>query len=65
MTRQEKICGFWYYIHFAGQDGYTMEFDNQQEPSDIYYGKVGDFRNESMVSELVDKLGINKIKEID
>ncbi len=55
----------WYHIYYAGQDGYIMDFDNQNGSNEIYYGKVGDFRNESMVSELVDKLGIPKIQELD
>jgi len=42
-----------------------MELDSQQESSHIYYGKVGDFRNESMVRKLVDNLAIIKVKEID
>ncbi len=56
---------FWYYIYYAGQNGYYMEFDNQQESSHNYYGKIGDFRNESMVADLVNKLGFEKVKEID
>ncbi len=60
-----KKAYYWYHIYYAGQDGYIMDFDNQDATNEIYYGKVGDFRNESMVSELVDKLGIPEIQELD
>lgn len=58
---------YWYYIQYA-LDDYLTEFDNQEpDPDDPshYCGKVGDFRNESMVSDLVEELGFDKVRQLD
>lgn len=54
----------WYYIGLS-QSGYTVEFNDQNQTPPHYCGPVGDFRNESMVSELVLTLGLDKIRELD
>jgi len=54
----------WYYIGLC-QSGYSVEFDDQNLTPPYYCGPVGDFRNESMVSDLVTKLGFEKVRELD
>jgi len=53
-----------YYVNYA-LEGYSVKFDNQEDDPVNYYGADGDFRNESMVSELVDAIGIPKVKKLD
>jgi len=54
----------WYYIGLS-QSGYTVEYNDQNQTPPHYCGPVGDFRNESLVSELILTLGLNKIRELD
>ena len=54
----------WYYIGLS-QCGYGVKFEDQNNTPPHYCGPVGDFRNESMVSELVLGLGFEKIRELD
>ena len=54
----------WYYIGLS-QSGYTVEFNDENHTPPHYRGPVGDFRNESMVSDLVLKLGFERICELD
>jgi hypothetical protein len=54
----------WYYIGLS-QQGYSVEFDDHNHTPPHYCGPVGDFRNESMVSELILTLGFDRIQEID
>lgn len=54
----------WYYIGLS-QSGYTVEFNDENNTPPHYCGPVGDFRNESMVSDLVLKLGFERICELD
>jgi RNA recognition motif-containing protein len=54
----------WYYIALS-QQGYTVEFQDQNHTPPYYGGPVGDFRNESLVSALVDTLGFDKIRSLD
>lgn len=54
----------WYYIGLS-QSGYTVEFNDVNNSPPHYCGPVGDFRNESMVSDLVLKLGFDRIRELD
>jgi hypothetical protein len=53
----------WYFVSYA-TEGYSTQFRNVQNGSG-YCGAVGDFRNETVVSELVDKLGFDRIRQID
>lgn len=53
----------WYFVAFKF-DGYRTALENQGT-SNNYVGNVGDFRNESMVSELVDEIGISRLKDLD
>ena len=54
----------WYYIALAAQ-GYKTEFRDSNNTPPHYCGPVGDFRNESMVSELVAELGFDRVHELD
>jgi len=54
----------WYYIVFS-QQGYTTQFDDQNHTPPYYCGLVDDFRNESMVSQLVVALGFDKVQSLD
>jgi len=53
-----------YFISHA-LEGYVMKFENQEDNSVVYYGAIGDFRNESMVSEIMDEIGMSKAEELD
>lgn len=54
----------WYYIALS-QQGYTVEFRDENGTPPDYGGPVGDFRNESMVSGLVSALGFERVRELD
>jgi len=54
----------WYYIVLSAQ-GYSVAFEDQNGMPPSYCGPVGDFRNEAMVSGLIDELGFERIKELD
>lgn len=56
-----------YYYYFIGlsQHGYSVGFRDMNHDPPNYGGPVGDFRNESQVSALVDELGWDKVKQID
>jgi hypothetical protein len=54
----------WYYVGLS-QCGYSVKFEDENKTPPHYCGPVGDFRNESMVSELVLELGFKKIRELD
>ncbi len=56
---------FWYYIHYANEEAYIMEYDNEDDTGEGYLGKNGDFRNEIVVNELINQLGIIKAKELE
>jgi hypothetical protein len=42
-----------------------VAFADQNDDPPYYGGPVGDFRNESMVSELVTELGFERVRELD
>jgi hypothetical protein len=54
----------WYYVVLS-QQGYTVEFKDENGMPPDYGGPVGDFRNESMVSGLVSELGFERAQELD
>lgn len=54
----------WYYISLS-QQGYTVGWEDHNHTPPHYCGPVGDFRNESMVSELVIKLGWERVRQLD
>ena len=54
----------WYYIGLS-QSGYSTDFQDENHTPPHYRGPVGDFRNESMVSELVLTLGFDEIPSLD
>jgi hypothetical protein len=54
----------WFYIGLS-QSGYTTEFNDTNQTPPHYCGLVGDFRNESMVSDLVLNLGFERIRVLD
>ena len=53
----------WYFVALHLQD-YSTAFDNQRDDG-FYLGPIGDFRNEAMVSELVDELGLDRVQQLD
>ncbi len=54
----------WYHIAFAWDD-YETAWNNQNGENDVYLGGDGDFRNESVVSELVDAISHSRLRELD
>jgi RNA recognition motif-containing protein len=54
----------WYYISLS-QQGYKVAFDDENHSPPHYCGPVGDFPNESMVSDLVVSLGFEKVRSLD
>lgn len=54
----------WYFIALS-QRGFLTEFDDRNQSPPNYCGPVGDFRNESMVSELVAELGFDRARALD
>ena len=54
----------WYYVGLS-QEGYSVEWNDQNHDPPHYRGPVGDFRNESVVSDLVVKLGWNRVRQLD
>ena len=54
----------WYFIALS-QQGYTVEFEDRNHTPPYYCGPVGDFRNESMPSDLVVTLGFDKVRALD
>ena len=45
--------------------GYTVQFEDHNRTPPNYCGPAGDFRNESVVSGLVDTPGFDKIRSLD
>ena len=54
----------WYYVVLS-QQGYSVEFADINDTPPSYCGPVGDFRNEAMVSGLVEELGFERVTELD
>jgi hypothetical protein len=54
----------WYYVALS-QQGYSVTFHDLNHTPPNYCGEVGDFRNESMVSDLVSTLGFDKVQKLD
>lgn len=54
----------YYHLSFRNE-GLDTRFDNLYEGSNQYLGAVGDFRNETPVAELIEVLGITRIKALD
>ncbi|MTW12574.1 hypothetical protein GM658_18350 [Pseudoduganella eburnea] len=54
----------WYFVSLSSQ-GYSTEFNDRNGSPAHYRGPVGDFRNESMVSDLVTRLGFEKVLCLD
>ncbi len=54
----------WYYFALSEQ-GYSVEFNDENHDPPHYCGPAGDFRNESMVSDLVETLGFEKVRSLD
>lgn len=69
IIQNNETSYFWYHIYYAldDEEPYLTKFENEPDPNypNHYYGKVGDFRNESMVSDLVEEIGLEKVKIID
>ncbi len=54
----------WYYVALS-QQGYTVDWHDENHDPPNYCGPVGDFRNECMVSDLVVTLGWERIRQLD
>jgi hypothetical protein len=54
----------WYYVALSTQ-GYSTDFNDKNGTPPHYCGPVGDFRNESMVSDLVSELGFERVAQLD
>ena len=54
----------WYYIGLS-QQAYAVNWEDQNNAPPHYCGPPGDFRNESMVSELVIALGWDQVRQLD
>ncbi len=57
----------YYLIYSVGSmsSDWTFDFEDENEDPPYYLGKLTDFRNESMVSDLVVELGFEKVMELD
>ena len=53
----------WYYIALS-QQGYGVDFHDLNHSPPHYGGEVGDFRNESMVSDLISTLGFERVQAL-
>jgi hypothetical protein len=53
----------WYYIALS-QQGYGVDFHDLNHSPPHYGGEVGDFRNESMVSDLLSTLGFERVQAL-
>jgi len=54
----------WYYVALS-QQGFNVTFHDLNHTPPHYGGEVGDFRNESMVSDLVSTLGFENVQQLD
>jgi hypothetical protein len=54
----------WYYVALS-QRGFSVDFNDLNHKPPYYRGQDGDFRNESMVSDLVNKLGFDRVRQLD
>ena len=54
----------WYYIGLS-QEGYSVDWDDRNHRPPYYCGPDGDFRNESIVSDLVVMLGWDRVRQLD
>ena len=54
----------WYYIALK-RDGFLTDYANENGSDESYLGPVGDFRNEPMVSDLIQTLGVGSIPRLD
>lgn len=52
-------------LHCALTPGLLRRIQRSESMPPHYRGGDGDFRNESMVSELVTKLGFDRVRELD
>jgi hypothetical protein len=54
----------WYYLAFEAT-GSSVAFNNQSLSESSYLGVIGDFRNEAVVSELVEGIGLSRVQTLD
>jgi hypothetical protein len=54
----------WYFVTLSAQ-GYSTDFKDKNGTPPLYCGPTGDFRNESMVNDLVTELGFERVAKID
>lgn len=54
----------WYYVSLK-TEGYSVELKNVTPDNETYYGDTDDFRNEAMVSDLIDELGQSRLAKLD
>lgn len=54
----------WYYIALK-REGFSVEYRNEYGSPESYLGPIGDFRNEPMVSDLIQTLGVPNIRALD
>jgi len=62
--RDAEKAYFWYHVALANQ-GYLTAFQNLHDAIEQYCGPIGDFRNESQVSDLVGELGEFRVRQLD
>ena len=62
-VRDPRIAYFWYYIASKHQ-GFRTAFKNEGS-IETYVGPEGDFRNEAMVAELIEVIGIDAVGALD
>jgi hypothetical protein len=53
-----------YHVAYA-VDGYAVSWANESDDPSHYLGPVGDFRNEAMVSDMIQELGLAAIPALD
>lgn len=54
----------WYYIALK-REGFSVDYRNEYGSDERYLGPAGDFRNEPMVADLIEVLGVPNIPVLD
>ncbi len=63
--RDPEAAYRWFHIGYSWTDGYSTDWADDGDNAPYYSGPVGDFRNEALVSELVDEIPHDKLRELD
>ena len=62
--RDPAAAYVWYYVAYARQ-GYSVAFADLGDVPGHYHGPDGDFRHEAPICDLVDELGLDRVRALD